>query len=218
MADGPAGFPQGSSCPAVLRSHSKEDCIFEYGALTLFGRPFQTVLLTLSCPSFNQEIRFPLCRGESGPPDYCGPTTPRSPCESHGLASSAFARRYWRNHGCCLFLRVLRWFTSPGSLAAPIDSARRNRCPHRLGSPIRISPDHRLPASPRGFSQLATSFFACPRQGIHTHALSSLTIKLTPHIHGACRPEPAHENPESRIQNSEFSLQTGGISALPPTV
>ncbi len=35
-------------------------------------------------------------------------------------------------------------------------------------------------ASPRGFSQLATSFFAYLRQGIHTHALSSLTIKLTP--------------------------------------
>ena len=34
-------------------------------------------------------------------------------------------------------------------------------------------------ASPRGFSQLATSFFAYLRQGIHTHALSSLTIKLT---------------------------------------
>src|SRR3954447_13760854 len=50
-----------------------------------------------------------------------------------------------------------------------------------MGSPIRKSPDHRLLASPRGLSQLATSFFACLRQGIHTHALSSLTIKLTPH-------------------------------------
>jgi hypothetical protein len=48
-----------------------------------------------------------------------------------------------------------------------------------LGFPIRISPDYRLLASPRGFSQLATSFFAYLRQGIHTHALSSLTIKFT---------------------------------------
>ena len=48
-----------------------------------------------------------------------------------------------------------------------------------LGFPIRTSPDHRLLASPRGFSQLATSFFASLRLGIHTHALSSLTIKLT---------------------------------------
>ena len=27
-----------------------------YGAVTLYGRPFQTVLLTLSYPSFNQVI------------------------------------------------------------------------------------------------------------------------------------------------------------------
>ena len=48
-----------------------------------------------------------------------------------------------------------------------------------LGFPIRTSPDYRLLASPRGLSQLATSFIAYLRQGIHTHALSSLTIKLT---------------------------------------
>src|SRR5713226_4929217 len=34
-------------------------------------------------------------------------------------------------------------------------------------------------ASPRGLSQLSTSFIAYLRQGIHTHALSSLTIKFT---------------------------------------
>ena len=54
LPDGPGRFPQGSTCPAVLRSHLKEDCIFEYGAVTLYGRPFQTVLLTLPYPSFNQ--------------------------------------------------------------------------------------------------------------------------------------------------------------------
>ena len=32
---------------------------------------------------------------------------------------------------------------------------------HRLGCPIRTSSDHGLLAAPRGFSQLATSFFAC---------------------------------------------------------
>src|SRR5438045_9014958 len=48
-----------------------------------------------------------------------------------------------------------------------------------MGSPIRKSPDHGLLASPRGLSQLATSFIAYLRQGIHTHALSSLTIKFT---------------------------------------
>ena len=80
---------------------------------------------------------------------------------------------------CFLFLRVLRWFTSPGSLPAPMDSERDTRCSHLVGSPIRKSPDHRLLASPRGLSQLVASFVACLRQGIPTHALSSLTIKLT---------------------------------------
>src|SRR3954463_4009999 len=56
-----------------------------------------------------------------------------------------------------------------------------NQCSHWLDFSIRKSPDHRLLASPRSLSQLATSFVACLRQGIHTHALSSLTIKLTPH-------------------------------------
>src|SRR5687768_18270670 len=36
-----------------------------------------------------------------------------------GLASSAFARHYLRNHGCFLFLWVLRCFTSPRSLLLP---------------------------------------------------------------------------------------------------
>ena len=113
--------------------------------------------------------------------DYCGPATPNSPFESFGLGCSEFARHYYRNHGCFLFLWVLRWFTSPGSLHTPMCSAYGNPCSHGLGSPIRIFPDHRLLAPPRDFSQLATSFFAYLRQGIPTHALSSLTIKLTPY-------------------------------------
>ena len=52
-----------------------------------------------------------------------------------------------------------------------------SRCSQRLGFPIRTSPDHSLLATPRSLSQLTTSFFAYLRQGIHTHALSSLTIK-----------------------------------------
>src|SRR5438552_6441454 len=55
LPDGPGRFEQGSTCPALLRSHWKEDCIFTYAAVTLCGRPFQTVQLMLSYPSFNQE-------------------------------------------------------------------------------------------------------------------------------------------------------------------
>ncbi len=111
--------------------------------------------------------------------EYCGPTTPGSPFGLPGLGFSAFARRYLRNHGCFLLLRVLRWFTSPGSLQPPMYSAEGGGCSHPPGFPIRKSPDHSLLAAPRGLSQLTTSFFAYLRQGIHTHALSSLTIKST---------------------------------------
>ena len=100
---------------------------------------------------------------------------------SPGLGSSEFARHYFRNHGCFLFLGVLRWFTSPGSLRHPMYSDGGNGCSHPLGFPIRISPDHSLLAAPRSFSQLTTSFFAYLRLGIHTHALSSLTITSTSH-------------------------------------
>jgi hypothetical protein len=125
LPDGPGRFPQGSTCPAVLRSHSKVDCIFRYGAVTLFGRPSHAVLLTLPNPSFNHLApRKP--SGSMKPGDHCGPTTPISPFESIGLGCSEFARHYYRNHGCFLFLRVLRWFTSPGSLDEPMYSVHRN--------------------------------------------------------------------------------------------
>ena len=98
---------------------------------------------------------------------------------SPGLGCSEFARHYFRNHGCFLFLQVLRWFTSLGLLHAAMYSLHDDRCSHRPGFPIRKSPDHSVLATPRGLSQLATSFIAFLRQGIHTHALSSLTIKFT---------------------------------------
>ena len=47
----------------------------------------------------------------------------RTPEGSHsGLGSSAFARRYLRNHCYFLFLRLLRCFSSPGSLHTTMDS------------------------------------------------------------------------------------------------
>ncbi len=69
---------------------------FEYGTFTLFGQPFQAVLL---------HSRFVTpCE------------TPRNPArpKPNGLGYSPFARRYLGNHFCFLFLRVLRCFSSPG--------------------------------------------------------------------------------------------------------
>ena len=41
-------------------------------------------------------------------------------CTHPGLGSSGSARRYSRNHSYFLFLRLLRCFSSPGSLRMPI--------------------------------------------------------------------------------------------------
>src|SRR6267154_6396617 len=67
-----------------------------------------------------------------------------------GLASSAFARHYSRNHNCFLFLRVLRCFTSPRSLLHPMHSDTGNTTSLVPGFPIRTSSDPRsVDSSPR---------------------------------------------------------------------
>ena len=73
----------------------------------------------------------------------------RNPCQvSHtsGLASSAFARHYSRNHGCFLFLWVLRCFTSPRSLYPPYIFRRESLGRHaaQRGFPIRTPSDQNL--------------------------------------------------------------------------
>src|SRR5690242_13331517 len=68
----------------------------------------------------------------------------------HGLASSAFARHYSRNHFCFLFLRVLRCFTSPRSPPTPIYSVPGDTTSLVPGFPIRTSSDPRsVDNSPR---------------------------------------------------------------------
>ena len=54
------------------------------------------------------------------------PGGPRAP----GLGSSRFARRYWGNHFCLLFLRLLRCFSSPGCLPFGSCDMARMGLPH----------------------------------------------------------------------------------------
>ena len=90
--------------------------LFAYGAITLYRRSFQIVRL-------RDRFVTPRRRCSSTKP---GPTTPPlqrlQTWHNDGLGSSLFARRYWGNRVCFLFLRVLRWFTSPGWLRHPMDS------------------------------------------------------------------------------------------------
>src|SRR5437660_6503910 len=84
-----------------------------------------------------------------------------------GLGCCDFARHYFRNRGFFLFLQVLRWFTSLGSLAPDYGFVRPYGGFTPVGFPIQRSPDQSLLAAPRSLSQLATSFIAVFCQGIH---------------------------------------------------
>ena len=127
---------------------------FTYGAFTLFCRAFQhcsaIVFNGLWSPS---------------PQKYCyswfGLFRFRSPL----LSESLF---YF------LFLRVIRCFSSPGSLHYTIYSCNDTITLLMVSSLIRISTDHGLFATPRSFSQLVTSFFGAMYQGILLYALCSL--------------------------------------------
>ena len=106
-----------------------------------------------------------------------------------GLAYSAFARHYLRNLGWCLFLALLRCFSSGGSPRIPIWFSIRYLT---VGFPIRISPDHCSFAAPRSFSQLITSFIGSWCQGIPLALLlawsSSKSIPQMPQSSGSLRP------------------------------
>src|ERR1019366_4026412 len=92
-------------------------------------------------------------------------------------------------------------------------SSQDSRCSHRLGSPIRKSPDHRLLASSRGLSQLATSFIAYLCQGIHTHALSSLTIKFTLNTEYLDKkPGARSQEPECTPNNRQLDISQCAIN------
>ena len=135
MPDGPGGFTQDSSCPALLRM------------------PLRLIRVHVrSCHALWRHFPEPSIPLTSCDGAVLLPRTCRNTC---GLGCSPFARHYWGNHCCFLFLRVLRCFSSP------------RWPPSRMtGCPIRKSADQRLCAPPRGFSQLAASFIASESLGI----------------------------------------------------
>ena len=142
--DGPHFFRQDFSCPDVLR-------------ILLALSKFRLQEFHLLCSSFPEKF------------DYSSRYVLQSLPQFHykiGLGFSDFARHYFRNHFCFLFLRVLRCFSSPGSPRIPMDSVYDNTMLLVLSSLIRISTARRIFAPPRSFSQLVTSFFGAMYQGI----------------------------------------------------
>src|ERR1044072_7792279 len=94
----------------------------------------------------------------------------RNPCQVshvHGLASSAFARHYSRNHSCFLFLRVLRCFTSP-------------RYPHHPIHSGSADPPWRVPGFPIRKSSDLSSVDSSPRHIAASHVLHQLLMPRHP--------------------------------------
>ena len=157
LRDGPRLFRQDSSCPAVLWILPPSEQFRLPGFYRLW-LSFQSSSTTVLCGLWS-----PL------PHEYCyswfGLFRFRSPL----LSESLF---YF------LFLRVIRCFSSPGSLHYAMYLRNDTITLLMVSSLIRISTDQSLFATPRSFSQLVTSFFGAMYQGILLCALCSLIFWL----------------------------------------
>ncbi len=155
-----------------------------YGAITLWGTASQQFPLYRRLVTLLVQVR-------------CSHlTTPQS--EDHGLGFSLFARRYSgyhescvpcrrsigrteRNSYCSLFLRVLRCFTSPGSLHAGVTP--RIPVQHWRVSPfghLRIT-GYKPP--PQSFSQVSRVLLSRPRPRHPPCTLMSLVRRPIYHNH-----------------------------------
>ena len=91
-------------------------------------------------------------------------------------------------------------FQFPGFASRPY--VFRPGYPKGVGFPIRTSADQRSLASPRGFSQRATSFIASWRQGIHR----------MPFSHSISTPPPAHR---AKTRPTLLSVSVGSARSIP---
>ena len=141
MGGGPPDFPQGFSCPAVLR-------------------------ILPCCSRFRLRDFHSLWSAFPKPFDYLSQSLLQSitpSCTHDGLGSFPFARRYSGNRCFFLFLRVLRCFSSPGSLHTPMDSVHDDRSSSCRVPPFRhprLNGYLLLPAAFRSLSRLSSALSA----------------------------------------------------------
>ena len=126
LPDGPGGFTQDSSCPALLRM------------------PLRLIRVHVrSCHALWRHFPEPSIPLTSCDGAVLLPRTCRNTC---GLGCSPFARHYWGNHCCFLFLRVLRCFSSPRWPRTHVRCRPSGRRVVPFGDP-RITGRLRLPAA-----------------------------------------------------------------------
>ena len=143
LPDGPGRFTPGSTCPVLLGILLNKDKISCTGLSPSLDNPSRSFHYPLSIRTKSHNPR--------GQVLWFGLLHFRSPL----LAESLF---------CFLFLQVLRWFNSLGSLPSPMYSATDTL---RWVAPFGYPRIKAHLAAPRGFSQPNTSFIASRCLGIH---------------------------------------------------
>jgi hypothetical protein len=93
LEDGPPGFRQGFSCPALLRNSRQSPFDLTYGTITVFGAAFQPASDIDRISYFAHD--FEIVADCPTTPLYA---TPQS-LHVYGLGSSRFARHYYGNLG-----------------------------------------------------------------------------------------------------------------------
>ena len=162
LGDGPPGFPQGSTCPAVLRNQTREP-------LSCRLRGLHPVSPTIPDRSATRSVSYSPERLPSSRVRPCNTldTTPAGLCISKVWA---VPRSLAATGGIADLLSVppgTEMVHFPGLATPPYVFRWRDRGLPSMGCPIRKSPGQSLFAANRSLSQLTTSFIAVLRQGIH---------------------------------------------------
>ena len=141
LGGGPPDFLQGSTCLAVLWIPLADYCFHVRGFHSLWPDfPDRSI-------NRSSHITWSITPG----------------CTHPGLGSSNFARRYFRNRCFFLFLRLLRCFSSPGSLPYVMDWRMDTWSLSRWVSPfrdLRINGYLLLPEAFRSLSRLSSALSA----------------------------------------------------------
>jgi hypothetical protein len=161
LGDGPPGFPQGSTCPAVLRNRTGKPLSFRLRGLhpvspTIPDRSARRLVSYFPAPLQKRHARS--CNTLDATP--AGLTHRRFglfPVRSPLLGESRLLS----------FPPGTEMVHFPGLAAPPYVFRWRARGVPSRGCPIRKSSGQSLFAANRGLSQLTASFIAVLRQGIH---------------------------------------------------
>ena len=120
LGGGPPGFMRASTRLALLEKCLGRTMRATYGAITRFGSTFQKIRLPIV-------FMTPLGLGRPHRPLTTPPAQRLPPCMQEVWADTLSLAATHAVDALFLFLRVLRCFSSPRQLPAPIDSVRDNR-------------------------------------------------------------------------------------------